>query len=202
MYNMMLSDLELFLNKVNWVSLVRHLLMSLGFYQVWLNQGVGNISIFISVFKQRLTDIFIQNWQERLGRSSRARFYNSFAIFHLQPYLEIINVHIYSQAFSKLRMTSHRLEIETSRWVKPVSKPLDERDCSVCGVLEDEYHFVIECSMYIELRKKYIPVYYWKRPSMHKFVNLINSTKANHLRKLGTFVYQVFKHRSEVLYMN
>ena len=42
-YNMMLSDLELFPNKVNWVSLVRHLLMSLGFYQVWLNQGVGNI---------------------------------------------------------------------------------------------------------------------------------------------------------------
>ena len=31
--------------------------MSLGFYQVWLNQGVGNISIFISVFKQRLPDI-------------------------------------------------------------------------------------------------------------------------------------------------
>ena len=30
-YNMMLSDLELFPNKVNWVSLVRHLLMSLGF---------------------------------------------------------------------------------------------------------------------------------------------------------------------------
>ena len=43
---MMLSDLELFPNKVNWVSLVRHLLMSLGFYQVWLNQGVGNIIIF------------------------------------------------------------------------------------------------------------------------------------------------------------
>ena len=151
-YNMMLSDLELFPNKVNLVSLVRHL-MSLGFYQVWLNQGVGNISIFISVFKQRLTDIFIQNWQERLGSSSRARF-NFFAIFHFQPYLEIINVQKYSQAFSKLRMSSPRLEIESGRWVKP--KPLDERNCSVCGVLEDKYHFVIECSMYIELRKKYM----------------------------------------------
>ena len=71
---MILSDLELFPNRVNWVSLVRHLLISLGFYQVWLNQGVGNINIFILVFKQRLTDIFIQNWQERLESSSRASF--------------------------------------------------------------------------------------------------------------------------------
>ena len=56
--------------------------------------------------------------------------------------------------------------------------------------------------MYIALRKKYIHVYNWKKPSMHKFVSLINSTNANHLRKFGPFVYQAFKHRSEVLYMN
>ena len=48
----------------------------------------------------------------------------------------------------------------SGRWVKPISKPLDESNCSLCGVLEDEYHFVFECSMYIELRKKYVPVYY------------------------------------------
>ena len=49
-----------------------------------------------------------------------------------------------------------------------------------------EYHFVIECSMYIEQRK-YIPVYFWKRPSMPKVVNLITTINANHLRKLGIF---------------
>ena len=74
-YNMMLSDLESFPKRVNWVSLVHHLLMSLGFYQVWLNQGVGNISICISVFKQRFAYIFIKNWQERLGSSSRASLF-------------------------------------------------------------------------------------------------------------------------------
>ena len=60
-YNLMLQDIELEPNKINWASLVRHLLMSLGFYNVWLNQGVGNKNVFISLFKQRLTDTFIQN---------------------------------------------------------------------------------------------------------------------------------------------
>ena len=46
--------------------------------------------------------------------------------------------------------------------------------------------------------RAYIPVYYWKRASMHKIVN----SNATHLRKLGIFVYEAFKHRSEVLYMN
>ena len=73
-YNLMLQDIELEPNKINWASLVRHLLMSLGFYNVWLNQGVGNKNVFISLFKQRLTDTFIQNWQSRLNNSTRAIF--------------------------------------------------------------------------------------------------------------------------------
>lgn len=35
----MLNDLEELPNKTNWASLVRNLLMSLGFYEVWLSQG-------------------------------------------------------------------------------------------------------------------------------------------------------------------
>ena len=58
-YNMMLNDLEELPNKTNWASLVRNLLMSLGFYEVWLSQGVGNINIFLSQMKQRLNDTFI-----------------------------------------------------------------------------------------------------------------------------------------------
>ena len=62
---LMVNDMDLVPNKVNWASLVRHLLMSLGFYKVWLEQGVGSYNIFISLLKQCLTDTFIPNWQER-----------------------------------------------------------------------------------------------------------------------------------------
>ena len=60
-YNMMLSDFESTPNKINWASLVKHLLASLGFNYVWLQQEIGNDKYFLEVVKQRLTDNFIQN---------------------------------------------------------------------------------------------------------------------------------------------
>ena len=184
---MMLEDLELNPNKTNWASLLRHLLFSMGFNEVWIQQGVGNINNFISVFKQRLTDNFIQNWQSRLAESSRAIFYRSFATFQFQPYLDKVNVFKYLQAYSKLRMSSHRLEVEAGRWVRQNRVPIHERKCSFCNILEDEYHFVIQCAAYSELREKYISKYFWKRPNMFKFVELINSSNINYIRKMCIF---------------
>ena len=71
----MFNDLERRPNATSWASLVKDLLFSLGFNEVWLQQGVGNYNIFISLLKQRLIDNFIQNWQARLGASSRAVFF-------------------------------------------------------------------------------------------------------------------------------
>ena len=44
----MLSDLHRKPNTVNWASKVKDLLSSLGFYEVWLAQGVGNKNAFLS----------------------------------------------------------------------------------------------------------------------------------------------------------
>ena len=94
-YKMMVNDIEKMPNKTNWASLVRQLLMSLGFYEVWLAQGVANSNAFLSVFKQRINDIFMQNWRETLEESSRANFFKNVTQFKLQPYLENINVYKY-----------------------------------------------------------------------------------------------------------
>ena len=201
-YNMMLVDLESNPTITNWASLIRHLLLSMGFNEVWLQQGVGNYNIFIALCKQRLSDNFIQNWHSRIEDSSRAIFYRSFATFQFQPYLDKVNISKYLYAFSKLRMSSHRLEVESGRWVRPNRTPLDERKCFFCNVLEDEYHFVLECSVYLELRKKYISKYFWKRPNMFKFIDLINSSNTSCIRKLCTFIFQAFKLRSGLLYSN
>ena len=67
--------------------------------------------------------------------------------------------------------------------------PINERKCSLCQVLEDEYHFVLECNVYAELRYKYIPKYYWKRPYMYKVVELLNTTYMKILRNLSIYIY-------------
>ena len=199
-YKEMLNDFDMVPNTVNWVSLVRHLLLSLGFYEVWMHQGVGNIKSFISILKQLLTDTFIQNWRARLEESSRANFYKVFAIFQLQPYLDKLSVSKFIQALSRLRMSSHRLEVESGRWVKPVPVPFNERKCTVCHVLEDEYHFVLECSLYQDLRKKYISKYFWSGPNMFKFLELLNSSNTSCIRKLCCYIFHSFKLRTEFLY--
>ena len=87
---MMLSDLTGRPNKVNWAYLVKDLLSWMEFYEMWLNQGVGNIELFLKVFKQRITDNFLQNWNERLRNSSRASFYVTIAEFNPKIYLNSI----------------------------------------------------------------------------------------------------------------
>ena len=41
---------------------IRYILSSTGFYYVWLFQGVGNENVFLRSFKQRLADMFTQDW--------------------------------------------------------------------------------------------------------------------------------------------
>ena len=55
-YELMLSDLHRKPNTVNWASKVKDLLSSLGFYEVWLTQGVGNKNMCLSELKLRLND--------------------------------------------------------------------------------------------------------------------------------------------------
>ena len=45
-YNQMLSDMERNVRKINWVVLDTNLLSELGFYQVWLQQYVGDHDVF------------------------------------------------------------------------------------------------------------------------------------------------------------
>ena len=194
-YYMLKNDSETRAHKKNWVTHVRDLLSSLGFYEVWLAQGVGDSGHFMKLFKQRISDTFIQKWDSEVKDSSRALFYRTFSSFELQPYLKVITVPKFRIALSKLRMSSHRLEIEYGRWSKPSSVPLNDRLCRHCGVLEDEYHFVIECKLYKELRNKYIKQYFWKHPSAFKFTQLILDSDVQTSKNLSIFVYKAFKIR-------
>ena len=122
-YYVMLDDIASNPDVKNWASMVKHTLSNLGFYNVWASQGVGNVKNFLTIFKQRLRDNFIQNWEERLHASSKADFYKEIASFGFQTYL-------------------------AGRWSKPHSTPRNERLCRLCNKLEDEFHLLAECTLY------------------------------------------------------
>ena len=104
-----------------------------------------------------------------LRNSSRASFYVTIAEFNPKTYLNSIKVLKFRTALARLRVSSHRLEIEASRWARP-RIPVGERKCSICNQIEDKYHFELECQLYKNLNRKYIDRFYWNRPSIYKFV--------------------------------
>ena len=201
MYDTMLRDIEINERKVNWAFLVRQLLCNLGFREVWMQQNVGNCNAFLAMFRQRVRDIFVQNWISELDNSSRALFYRSFANFKFQSYLEFISVKKFRVALSKLRVSSHRLECEAVRWAKPVRVAYDERKCRVCNILEDEFHFIFECPVYSDLRKLYIDKYYINRPSMFKLIELFNTDRKKQIRNLSIFIFKAFEKRNRITYI-
>uniref|UniRef100_A0A8W8ICF1 Uncharacterized protein n=1 Tax=Magallana gigas TaxID=29159 RepID=A0A8W8ICF1_MAGGI len=66
--------------------------------------------------------------------------------------------------------------------------------CDFCrSEFEDEYHFVLICPRYQQLRAKYIKKYYWKKPSMYKFIQLLCVNNVRELCNLGKFLHHEFK---------
>ena len=194
-YLMLKSDLDTQPNKKNWCSLVRDLLCQLGFHEVWIFQEIGETKLFLSIAKQRIKDQFLQNWNGRLSNSSRANLYKHISNFKLQSYLNILNITKFRVSITRLRVSSHRLRIETGRWAKPHATPVNERTCSECNVLDDEYHFVCECTLFDEFRKTYIPVYYRRRPNMFKFIELMCNENKQIIKKLSIFIHKAFQLR-------
>ena len=61
--------------------------------------------------------------------------------------------------------------------------------CDVCNdsCIEDEFHFILRCKKYDDMRKKYIKPYYWKKPSAFKLVQLLSVCNIKELNNLGKF---------------
>ena len=80
---------------------------------------------------------------------------------------------------TQLRISAHRLRVESARYGRNRLERSD-RTCQICkkNVIEDEFHFVIECDKYKDLRCIYIPRYYTHRPNMLKFFELIDCKNA------------------------
>ena len=75
-----------------------------------------------------------------------------------------------------------------------------EITCINCNVIEDKFHFVLECKLFTYIRNRYIPVFYRKHPSMYKLIKLINNENKNIIRNLGVFIQKAFELRNSIHY--
>ena len=85
------------------------------------------------------------------------------------------------------------------RWAKPNAIPFENRLCSTCQKLEDEYHFILECTRYNNLRTSFIPNYYRARPNMFKLIELFSSNSKKIQRNIALYVFKAFKVREQYI---
>ena len=61
-----------------WANDVKLLLQTCGFNFVWMQQGVGDKSVFLEVFYSRLKTYYLEKWTQAKGNSSKLAIYHTF----------------------------------------------------------------------------------------------------------------------------
>ena len=131
---------------------------------------------FRHICHERARNYFVSTWQSDLcsADTSIARIYRLYkSSLGTECYLKSISNPKLSVALSKLRVSSHDLEIERGRYVRPKLN-VDERFCLSCNVVENEEHFVTACKDN-ELERALFTNKLEKRDS--SFANLTNRDK-------------------------
>ena len=103
----------------------------------------------------------------------------------MASYLNKVHIQSHRRAMSKLRLSSHRLMIERGRWLTNIP---ENRLCTVCHVIEDEFLVICIGPRYIDIRNAFIKPYYTTRPSMTKFSQLLNTENVKEMRTLASFI--------------
>ena len=144
-------------NNKNWVANVKHILDNQGLSYIFSDAEYINLKSIPHLLKQSLIDTFLQNWFSVVDKSPVLTLYK-----HIKPDLEYeqyIDVLPSNLRFfiTRFRISAHSLRIQTGRYAR---NRLDRnlRVCQLCQEqdVEDEFHFILKCTLFNSLRKKYI----------------------------------------------
>ena len=144
----LLENIEL---HTNWITTVEKLINRLK-----LADKIGNHEKFKKATKFAIDKIYFTFWENELGNPNltRLHFYKKIKDeFKMENYLEMLNFENRKE-IAKIRCSDHCLYIEKGRHK---NIPRADRICKVCDKreIETEEHFLLECSKYAFLRKKY-----------------------------------------------
>ncbi|MCU7800554.1 MAG: reverse transcriptase family protein [gamma proteobacterium symbiont of Lucinoma myriamae] len=131
---------------------VKVFLRKINFTHVWEHQSTFSKSRLLHAVSNYLKESYITFWKNSLFDDSRnkingnkLRTYRKLkSDYKLENYLlSSDNTRQEITTFAKLRLSSHKLQVEEGRYKKI---PLQQRICQLCNTdIEDECHFVLNC---------------------------------------------------------
>ncbi|MCG8034442.1 MAG: reverse transcriptase family protein [Candidatus Thiodiazotropha taylori] len=173
-----------------WVLKVKQILDECGMSEIWASQ-TSNPHISKKV-TERLKDQYLQKWNASLNNSTKGRNYGIFKeSIQLEEYFLKLTPRFYIQ-LAKFRTANHRFPCEVSRWQNVETS---ENKCHLCNKQDvgDEMHYLLICPHFLEERKKFVKPYYFSRPNILKFRQLLNTQNGSDLKNLCLFIELLMK---------
>ena len=188
-YNILRFDTEHNIGNqnANWAYHIKSILEECGLLYIWHNQE--NIMINFHTIKQRILDIYYQNWYSEINNSRRLETYCLFKhSFSFEHYLDYINEPKFRIALTRFRISSHDLAIENGRYLNIAR---ENRLCNNCETrqIENEFHHLLTCSKFSDLRSKYIKRYYYTWPTIQKLSNLLSLKSTMMIKNVSKYLY-------------
>ena len=137
--------------RTKWIQTIEKLIKTFN-----LIETSKNSIIFKKNTKIRIREYYTNTWKERISdenASSRLKVYKALnSTFSTASHLSL--PFYLRKAISKIRCSDHNLQIERGRHL---GTERDKRICYNCQLneVEDEEHFLLKCTTYQDLRKKY-----------------------------------------------
>lgn len=179
-----------------WAWNVKQLLFKIGFGDVWIAQGVGNVNKFIRDFSNRCYDMDTQAWHGNVVSFSSLGFYHSVKNdLNLEPFLELNLSKSNVNMIVRLRGGYLRISVNEGRWLKI---PRERRICTMCNsnLVEDEMHVLFECTAWSGFR-----VGLNRFPSFkdRDLVTLFKTPEKSFMNKLAKYLKTVMEERANII---
>ena len=165
----------------------RDALIEYDFGDMWLGGPPIQGSVLQNAYKVKV-------WQVEQRKTGQARFYKYLA--NLSPsrlispwYFDNID-RSNMRVLTRFRLRSTNLGVVTGVWI---GKPLNERLCDTCMVVDDEVHHLYECRRLEHLRGKYLPEETRLSRSAQTAITIMNSKDAKTVNNLCIFLKKAAK---------
>lgn len=192
---------------------MKSFLCKINFAHVWENKTSFSSKSLAAALQTKLRNRYTDYFKLCINDpNSKLRTYCLFKTsYTMEMYLLLnLNKDLLKQ-FARFRISNHSLEIETGRFAtkkegKYSNTPVENRLCKLCGTsVEDEKHFLIQCSAYLQPRHQFYSDIIEMCPAFefysdnNKFTFLLGSTDYEILNLLVKYVCLCFGIRIKAL---
>ena len=175
-----------------WYNHISSLLHQSGLSYIWDTHSFPNHSRLKNTYSRILEDQQLQFWSSEVSSNSKCVVYRIYKeTLKFETYLTALPKK-WSLTLSRLRTGNHRLPVVAQRYE---NVPRDQRICTLCDKhdIGDEYHYILKCPSFNELRHELLPSYCWVRPNILKLQRLLNDKNVDSMKKLAIFILHVFE---------